>query len=64
MSTSALLLTLAVLLPLTLSFYLQRFGRERTSQHAAVLSSLGIDNAHDTRGKNKKKFIGFFHPYW
>lgn len=62
MPTGALLLILAVVLPL--SFYLQRFGRGRTSQRGAVLSSLGIDNVHDVPGKNKKKFIGFFHPYW
>ena len=52
--------------PLLLSFYIQRFCRKKESQCAAVLSSLGLDNARDdddARNK-KKKFIGFFHPYW
>jgi hypothetical protein len=62
MPTGVLLLILAVVLPL--SFYLQRFGRGRTTKRTAVLSSLGIDNAYDVPGKNKKTFIGFFHPYW
>jgi hypothetical protein len=63
MPTGAPLLILTVVLPL--SFYLQRFGRERASRRAAVLASLGLDNAHDARGGGKKKkFIGFFHPYW
>jgi hypothetical protein len=50
--------------PLLLSFYIQRFCRERESQRAAVLSSLGPDNARDGARNKKKKFIGFFHPYW
>jgi hypothetical protein len=49
---------------LLLSFYIRRFRRERESQRAAVLSSLGLDNAHDDARNKKKKFIGFFHPYW
>jgi hypothetical protein len=54
--------------PLLLSFYIQRFCRKKESQRAAVLLSLGLDNARDdddddARNK-KKKFIGFFHPYW
>jgi hypothetical protein len=65
MLTGALFFILTA--PLLLTFYIQRFSRKRESQRAAVLSSLGLDNAHDddddARDK-KKKFIGFFHPYW
>ena len=50
--------------PLLLSFYIQRFRRERVSQRATVLLSLGLDNTHDDARKKEKKFIGFFHPYW
>jgi hypothetical protein len=50
--------------PLLLSFYIQRFFREKESQRTAVLSSLGLDNARDGARNKKKKFIGFFHPYW
>ncbi|KAF8497476.1 mannosyltransferase [Russula emetica] len=62
MLTGALLF-LILTAPLLLSFYIQRFYRERESQRAAVLSSLGLDNAHDDARNKKKKFIGFFHPY-
>ena len=62
MPTGALLVALIVLL--LLSFYIRRFSRERASQRAAVLASLGLDKAHDARSSKKKKFIGFFHPYW
>ena len=60
MLTSALFLIFTV--PVLLSLYIQRFRRATASQHAAALASLGlqVDDAH---GK-KKKFIGFFHPYW
>jgi hypothetical protein len=50
--------------PLLLNFYVKRFRRKSESQRAAVLSSLGLDNAHDVARNKKKKFIGFFHPYW
>ena len=62
MLTGALLVILTVLLPL--SFYIQRFCRERESQRATVFASLRLDNAHDVARGKKKKFIGFFHPYW
>ncbi len=63
MSTGALLSILTA--PLILIFYIQRFCREKESQRTAVLSSLGIDNVHDDDdARKKKKFIGFFHPYW
>ena len=60
MPTSALFLIFTV--PFLLGLYVQRFRRATASQHAAALASLGlqVDDAH---GK-KKKFIGFFHPYW
>lgn len=61
MPTGALFFILTALL---LSFYIRRFCRERESQRAAVLSSLGLDNARDGARNKKKKFIGFFHPYW
>jgi hypothetical protein len=62
MLTGALFFILTA--PILLAFYIQRFCRERESQRAAVLSSLGLDNAHEEARKKKKKFIGFFHPYW
>jgi len=60
MPTGALFFILTV--PLLLGFYIRRFSREKVSQRSAVLSSLGLDNAHDDA--RNKKFIGFFHPYW
>ena len=62
MLTGALFLVLTA--PFLLSFYIKQLFRERESQRAAVLSSLGLNNAHDDARKKKKKFIGFFHPYW
>jgi len=59
MLTGALLLILTA--PLLLSLYIHRFRRAAASQRAAVLLSLGLQN--DAHSK-KKKFIGFFHPYW
>ena len=58
MLTSALLILTA---PLLLSLYVYRFRRAATLQRAAALSSLGLQN--DAHSK-KKRFIGFFHPYW
>lgn len=57
MLTAAILFILNALLTL----YIRRFRRAATSQRAAVLSSLALQN--DAQNK-KKKFIGFFHPYW
>ena len=62
MLTGALFLILTA--PFLLSFYIKKFFRERESQRTAVLSSLGLNNAHDDARKKKKRFIGFFHPYW
>ena len=62
--TGTVFFILTATAPLLLSFYIQRFGRERESQRVAVLSSLGLDNPHDDARNKKKKFIGFFHPYW
>jgi hypothetical protein len=62
MLTGALFFILTA--PILLSFYVQRFCRKRDLQRAAVLSSLGPDNARDDARNKKKKFIGFFHPYW
>lgn len=59
MPTGALLLVLTA--PLLLSLYVHRFRRAAASQRAAALSSLSLQN--DAHIK-KKKFIGFFHPYW
>jgi hypothetical protein len=60
MPASALFLIFTV--PLLLGLYVQRFRRARASQRAAALASLGL-HVDDAHGK-KKKFIGFFHPYW
>jgi len=64
MLTGALLFFIILTAPLFLSFYIRRFNLERESQRAAVVSSLGLDNDDARDKKKKKKFIGFFHPYW
>jgi hypothetical protein len=62
MLTSALLL---LTIPFLLSIYLHRFRRAAASHRLAALSSLGLLIRNDyAQNKKKKKFIGFFHPYW
>jgi hypothetical protein len=62
MPTVALLLILTA--PLLLTLYVHRFRRAAASQRATALSCLGLQNGADAARNNKKRFIGFFHPYW
>jgi hypothetical protein len=62
MLTSALLLILTT--PLLISLYLHRFRRAAAPQRAAALSSLGPLQNDAAQNNKRKKFIGFFHPYW
>ena len=52
---------LTLFLLLLLGVYVRNFRRVALSQRLAAFSLLKLeDHAH----RGKKKFIGFFHPYW
>jgi hypothetical protein len=61
MLTSALFLVPSFLTLLLLGVYVRNFRRATVSQRSAAFSFLKLED-HAQRGK--KKFIGFFHPYW
>lgn len=46
---------------LLLGVYVRNFRRAAVSQRLAALSFL---KPEDNAPRGKKKFIGFFHPYW
>jgi hypothetical protein len=61
MLTSALFLAPSFFAALLLAVYVRNLRRASISQRSAALSFLKLE---DNAPKGKKKFIGFFHPYW